>query len=303
MFGYIIANKPELKIKEYEIYQSYYCGLCKALGKNGGHTARLSLSYDMTFVYIVLSALYEPKEKQNREHCILHPVTGRMVTKNEIADYVADMSLLMTYLKGRDDWKDRETIRKSIAGRLTMDMTEKSYKRIRQKYKKKVGFILSCMKRLDQGEKAFSNDIDCMAGAFGDIMGEVFCMNRDMWEQTIRKMGFYLGKFIYLMDAYEDIEEDIKTKNYNPFFDAYKRLGKEMFDEYAKKVLLMMMADCTKEFERLPIVENAELIRNILYAGVWTKLRRKNIKDKGEASDIIKPKAPAHYIWHKQKYE
>lgn len=275
MFGYIIVNKPELKIKEYEIYKSYYCGLCKALGKNGGQTARLSLSYDMTFVYIVLSALYEPKKRQTMEHCVLHPATKRPVTKNRIADYAADMSVLMTYLKGRDDWKDRETIRKSIAGRLTMDMTEKSYKRIRQKYQKKVGFILSCMKRLDEGEKELSNDIDCMAGAFGDIMGEVFCMKNDMWEQTVRKLGFYLGKFIYLMDAYEDIEADIKTNNYNPFYDAYQRLGRDMFDEYAKKVLLMMMADCTREFERLPIVENAELIRNILYAGVWTKFRRK----------------------------
>lgn len=286
MFGYIIANKPELKIKEYDIYRSYYCGLCKALGKNGGQTARLSLSYDMTFIYMVLSSLYEPKMRQNMEHCILHPVTKRMVTKNEIADYVADMSVLMTYLKGRDDWKDRETIKKSIAGRLTMDVTEKSFKRIREKYPEKTRFILSRMKKLDEGEKNLSNDIDYMAGAFGDIMGEVFCMKNDMWEQTVRKMGFYLGKFIYLMDAYEDIEEDIRTKNYNPFFDAYKKLGKEKFDGYAEKVLLMMMADCTKEFERLPVIENAELIRNILYAGVWTKFTGKNIKDKGEVSEM-----------------
>ena len=275
MFGYITANKPELKIKEYNIYRSYYCGLCKALGKNGKQSARLSLSYDMTFVYIVLSSLYEPKKIQAMEHCILHPVTKGMVTKNEIADYVADMSVVMTYLKGGDDWKDRESIRKTIAGRLIMKLEEKSYKRIRKKYREKTGFIISRMKRLDEGERSLSRDIDYMAGAFGDIMGEIFCMNSDIWEQTVRKMGFYLGKFIYLMDAYDDIEEDIKTRNYNPFFDAYKRLGREMFDEYAGKLLVMMMADCTKEFERLPIVENAELIRNILYAGVWTKFNGK----------------------------
>lgn len=279
MFGYITANKPELKIKEYNIYRSYYCGLCKALGKNGRQSARVSLSYDMTFVYLLLSSLYEPKHTQTIEHCILHPVTRVMITRNEIADYVADMSVLMTYLKGRDDFKDRETIGKSIAGRLIMDIEEKSFKRIREKYPHKVSFILSQMKRLDEGEKALSRNIDYMAGSFGHIMGEVFCMNNDLWEQTVRRMGFFLGKFIYLMDAYEDIRKDIKTNNYNPFFDAYKRLGRETFDEYAKKVLLMMMADCTKEFERLPIVDNAELIRNILYAGVWTKFERKKMKD------------------------
>ena len=282
MFGYIIANKPELKIKEYEIYKSYYCGLCKTLGKNSGQIARLSLSYDMTFVYIVLSALYEPKKSRKTEKCVLHPVKKQYIMVNSIADYVADMSVLMTYLKGRDDWKDRETIEKSIAGRLTMDITEKSYKQIKEKYHNKVSFILSRMKRLDEGEK-HSSDIDYMAGAFGDIMGEVFCMNNDIWEPTVRKMGFYLGKFIYLMDAYEDIEKDIKTKNYNPFFDAYGRLGKEMFDEYAEKILIMMMADCTREFERLPIVENAELIRNILYSGVWTKYRK--IKGNGKKDE------------------
>ncbi len=282
MFGYIIANKPELKIKEYEIYKSYYCGLCKTLGKNSGQIARLSLSYDMTFVYIVLSALYEPKESRKPEKCVLHPVKKQCVMVNSIADYVADMSVFMTYLKGRDDWKDRETMKKSIAGRLTMDITEKSYKQIKEKYHNKVSFILSRMKRLDEGEK-HNSDIDYMAGAFGDIMGEVFCMNNDIWEMTVRKMGFYLGKFIYLMDAYEDIEKDIKTKNYNPFFDAYRRLGKEMFDEYAEKILIMMMADCTREFEKLPIVENVELIRNILYSGVWTKYRK--IKGNGKKDE------------------
>ena len=150
MFGYIIANKPELKIKEYEIYKSYYCGLCKTLGKNSGQIARLSLSYDMTFVYIVLSALYEPKKSRKTEKCVFHPVKKQYIMVNSIADYVADMSVLMTYLKGRDDWKDRETIEKSIAGRLTMDITEKSYKQIKEKYHNKVSFILSRMKRLDR---------------------------------------------------------------------------------------------------------------------------------------------------------
>ncbi len=277
MFGYIAANKPELKIKEYNVYRSYYCGLCKALGKKGRQCARLSLSYDMAFVYLFLSSLYEPKKTKKNEHCILHPVTRVMVTENKIADYTADMSVLMTYLNGRDDFKDRETIGKSVAGRLVMDAQEKDYKKIREKYPRKVGIILSYMKKLDEGEKDLSRDIDYMAGSFGHIMGEILCMNSDIWESTVRGMGFYLGKFIYLMDAYEDIENDIKKKNYNPFFDAYKRLGREGLYEYAKKILLIMMADCTKEFERLPIVDNAELMRNILYSGVWTKFERKRI--------------------------
>ena len=81
-------------------------------------------------------------------------------------------------------------------------------------------------------------------------------------------MGFYLGKFIYLMDAYEDIEEDIHTGNYNPFKVLY---AEEKFEETVHEILTMMMAECCRAFERLPVVENIDIIRNILYSGVFAK--------------------------------
>ncbi len=271
MFGYITVNKPELKVKEFDAYHSYYCGLCKALGREGGQIARLSLSYDMTFIYILLSALYEPRGKEGMESCALHPAKSRLVIHNAIAEYVSDMSILMAYLKGRDDFKDRESLKKSIAGRIRMDILKKSYIRVCGKYPEKTKYIISQMISLDEGEKSGNTDIDYMAGLFGNIMGEVFCIKNDIWEKQLRKMGFFLGKFIYIMDAYEDVKRDEKSNSYNPFADRYRQSD---FDEYIKEILIMMMADCTAAFEIMPIIKNAELIRNILYSGVWIKYKK-----------------------------
>lgn len=99
-------------------------------------------------------------------------------------------------------------------------------------------------------------------------MAEVFVYKDDMWKDDLYKVGFYLGKYIYLLDAYEDIEQDVKTGDYNPFKEYHKG---EQFDEQVLHLLLMMIGECTDAFERLPLVENAEILRNILYSGVWVR--------------------------------
>lgn len=106
MFGYIILNKSEIKFKEFDVYRSYYCGLCKELKKSSGNFSRLLLSYDMTFIYILLTALYEPETVVARERCGLNPTKKQLTRKNEIGQYIADMSTIMTYYKCRDDWQD-----------------------------------------------------------------------------------------------------------------------------------------------------------------------------------------------------
>ena len=99
-------------------------------------------------------------------------------------------------------------------------------------------------------------------------MAEIFAWRQDEWEQDLRSMGFFLGKFIYLMDAYEDVEQDQKTGNYNVFLRMSQQEG---FEQNSERILSMMMSECARAFERLPIVENAEILRNILYSGVWRR--------------------------------
>lgn len=132
------------------------------------------------------------------------------------------------------------------------------------------------MRKIDEGERQNNQNIDEMAGYFGNIMAELFIYKEDEWQQSLRMMGFFLGKFIYLMDAYDDFFDDLEKGNYNPFL----KMGREeKFDEKVGKILLMMMAECTKVFEQLPILENVELLRNILYAGVWVKYEEVKNRD------------------------
>ena len=146
------------------------------------------------------------------------------------------------------------------------------------------------MREMAQEEKRQNQDIDRMAGLFGEIMGEILAARADEWQESLKSMGNFLGKFIYLMDAYEDIEEDIKQHRYNPFV---KKFESPDFEEEVKTILTMMMAGCCREFEKLPIIENAEILRNILYSGVWYRYemihqKREAEKEKRESGQKVK---------------
>ena len=284
MFGYIVVNKPEMKFREFDMYQSYYCGLCKSLKDRYGKRGQMTLSYDMTFLALLLGSLYEPETTCGYRRCIAHPVEKHLYRQNAFTDYAADMNLLLSYEKCLDDWKDEHKTSK----RLMAALLKSKNKQVYEKYPEKIEKIGQCMDRIHEYERAESCSIDEVAGAFGEIMAEIFAYRQDEWEETLRRMGFFFGKFIYLMDAYEDIETDVEKGTYNPFKNIYQR---EDFEESAGKVLLMMMAECSKAYERLPIVENAQILRNILYSGVWSKYDQvKENRQKSSESERNKKK-------------
>lgn len=264
MFGYIVVNQPELRIREYEMYHSYYCGLCRVLKQKYGRIGQITLSYDMTFILMLLSGLYEPETVCGQSRCIMHPGKKHDYRYNELTEYVTDMNVLLTYYKCLDDWKDD---RKQLQ-RLMAKMLEKKTGNSRRKYRLKLERIAGIMEELAQAETQGETDLDQMAGRFGKIMAEIVTYRRDEWESTLHRFGFYLGKFIYLLDAYEDIEEDLKRGRYNPL---EKRYGEPDFEQNCQDILVMMMSACCREFEQLPILENVEILRNILYSGVWSR--------------------------------
>uniref|UniRef100_UPI004056CFC2 DUF5685 family protein n=1 Tax=Acetatifactor sp. TaxID=1872090 RepID=UPI004056CFC2 len=275
MFGYIIINKGEMKFKEFDIYHSYYCGLCQALKQSYGAKGQISLTYDMTFLVLLLSSLYEPETDKREIKCIAHPFEKHLVRTNPFSYYGADMNVLFTYYKCRDDWEDDRKITRMAYGKLL----EKAYKEVCSKYSEKAIKIDRLMRRLSEEEKKQNQDIDQMAGLFGEIMGEMLAVKNDEWQDELMAMGNYLGKFIYLMDAYEDIEEDIRERRYNPLISRFQNPD---FEEEIKTILTMIMAACCKEFEKLPIIENVEILRNILYSGIWYRYEMVYQKRKAE---------------------
>ena len=287
MFGYIIINKGDMKFKEFDIYHSYYCGLCRVLKERYGLTGQFTLSYDMTFLVMILSSLYEPDTKLDVTKCVAHPFEKHVVRTNEFTEYAADMNVLFTYYKCRDDWEDDKKVSRLAYSKLL----KKAYRNVCARYGEKARRIDSLLRELTHEEKKQNRDIDQMAGVFGSIMGEMMSPREDEWQEELRSMGSFLGKFIYLLDAYEDIEEDIRKGRFNPLV---RRFDNPDFEEEIKKILTMMMAECCKVFEKLPLIDNVEILRNILYSGIWYRYEavrqrrqkeRENEKGKQKVSD------------------
>ena len=264
MFGYIAINKAEMKFRDFDIYHAYYCGLCKDLKERYGRSGQITLSYDMTFLIILLSGLYEPPAEDSIRNCVAHPFQKHAARTNEITPYAADMNIVLSYYNCLDDWTDEHKKKAWINSRLLRSKV----KQIEKTYPEKVKLICDMLAQISSCEKANEQDLDKMAGLFGEIMAEIFVWKQDIWKDSLHRMGFFLGKFIYLMDAYEDIDDDITNACYNPFMQFRER---EDFDDYCKQILTMMIAECSREFEKLPILTHAEILRNILYSGVWCR--------------------------------
>jgi hypothetical protein len=229
----------------------------------------------MTFLVMLLSSLYEPETVTGKTNCLPHPFEKHETKINVFSEYAADMNILLTYLKCLDDWEDDKKYGKLLFG----EVLRSAYRKIRGVYPDKIYRIEKAMADLRSLEKQNANDIDKAAGLFGEIMAEIVDYQADEWQDGLRRLGFYLGKFIYLMDAYEDIEKDLKDNNYNPLWKKYQAPD---FEEECGAILTMMMAECSKEFEKLPIIENADILRNILYSGVW--YRYEQVHQKREKS-------------------
>ena len=343
MFGYVVVNKPELKFREFDVYRAYYCGLCHSLSKRHGLSGQLTLSYDMTFLVILLSSLYEPEHNVTSKRCVVHPLRRQNIISSEFTDYVADMNVILSYFKCLDDWHDDRSVLKlayskllkkgSIGKNLKSDYstTESTTKcdsySLNQtstrecdsnllnhtstgecdlnllnhtpthecdsnsyftddsghlhispdySYKDKINAISSLLDELGTREKMNETNVDVVAGLFGKIMQILFVPFDDIYAKGLGRMGFYLGKFIYIMDAFDDVEEDVKKGRYNVFSNCYTDPD---FETRIKDMLTMMMAECSDAFEMLPAVDNADILRNILYSGVWNSYERRVAKN------------------------
>lgn len=264
MFGYVIVNKGDLTFREFDVYHSYYCGLCKTLKEKYGVLGQLALNYDMTFLVMLLSSLYEPQTDYTREGCVTHLFMKQGISKNEITQFGADMTILLTAYKCEDDWQDE----KKLSRKLYESALHGRMSKVKEKYRDKAEIIEVCFANLHRLEQENCDKPDKMAAIFGKVMEELFVYREDEWEETLRSMGFYLGKYIYLLDAYEDLEKDKKQKNYNPFST---RSELPDFEEECRIVLTSAISECTRAFEMLPLIDNVKILRNILYSGVWYK--------------------------------
>lgn len=278
MFGYVKINKMDLTFREYEHYRGYYCGLCKYLKDNHGEISRLSLNYDITFLVILLTSIYRPEHTIIEEGCITNPFKKKKKIINEITEYAASMNVLLAYYKLEDNLNDDRKIKDILAYHIYKGKLELAY----EKYPKKAEFIKEQLDKLNNLEKERNTNIDMVSNTFGNIMGEVFAYKNDEFEQRLRMIGFNLGKYIYILDAYEDLEKDLKKGRYNPFLDYIDK--KEELKERVDKLISISLGIVGRNIDNLNIKVNTGIIDNIVYSGVF--LRYKNILEKGCEANV-----------------
>lgn len=278
MFGYVRINKMDLTFREFDYYKGYYCGLCKYLKENHGEVSRLSLNYDITFLIVILTALYKLDSDITYERCIANPLKKKMRIVNEITEYAASMNILLSYYKLEDNLYDDNGIKDKLAYELYKGKLKKAY----EKYPQKAEYIKQQLGNLRELEKQESKSIDKVSNTFGNLMEEIFVYKKDEYEQNLRNIGFNLGKYIYILDAYEDLEEDNKKGRYNPFIDYIDK--KEELKNKVDRLISMSLGMATKNIEQLNLEFNKSIIDNIIYSGVY--LRYKSILEKGCESNV-----------------
>ena len=275
MFGYVNVNWKEITPEQKKRFGAVYCGVCRRIREQSGNLARLGLQYDCAFLSLLQMSLYEPEETAGPNACMLHPISKRPWVDNDCIRYGADMNVALAYYKCLDDLRDEG---RRSAGKMAA-VFEKNMPRIRQDYPRQCAAIDKCLEELERLEKRGCPNPDEPANCFGELMAELLVYRQDLWEGDLRQLGFQLGRFIYLLDAAVDFEKDKKHGNYNPYLSmGMTEPDWDKWEEY----LLLTAARCTEGYERLPLVQDKDILDNILYSGIWAGYRgKKKEEDQG----------------------
>ena len=259
MFGYVRPSLTVLTEAEQARYRGHYCGLCHAIGARHGQLARMALTFDLTYLTIFLGSLYEPEEQSGEGRCLPHPRKGHGWTRSSVTDYAADMTIALTYHKLLDDWQDDH----NLAAKGASAWLKKAYAKVGAAYPRQCEAIERTLRDLAEVEKRRDPSPDAAARCFGELMAELFVMDEDYWANALRAFGYSLGRYIYLLDATCDYDKDAKKSGYNPVILMEKR------PEDMRDTLELLLGDASAAFEKLPLIQDEGILRNILYSGVW----------------------------------
>lgn len=319
MLGYVQIDRGELKVREYEIYCGYYCGVCKSIGRRYGQLPRMALSYDAAFLAIILAALEDTPDAPTPEHCIGHRIKKKTIIRNKAIDYAADVMLILAWYKLLDDAHDEG----KLSAKLTAGFLKGIYKKLHSRHPALCSGIEEHLHRLTSLEKEKCAQLDLAAEAFSKIMEIIFTEGArtvlgeadsesknentfdssspddsanaqetpqtfltidetlpSMTPQTaLAKVGYHMGKWIYLMDAIDDIEENLESGAYNPLlyrfdFDAQAETPAEFrqrIENDLKFNLYHYLAMVGNYVNSLDIKKNQGIIENVIYFGLNRK--------------------------------
>lgn len=278
MFGYIRPFKPHMRNFEYEIYSSFYCGLCKELGKKYGQIFRMTLSYDFAFLGLLYNAYHSKCNTIKKKRCIAHPIKKKnCVCCGENLDYTCATAVISVYHKICDEIADRGVF-SSVFFRLLRRFMKKSYRKASEKYPeiaKKTELYMNLQTEIER-EKTSSIDRACEPTA--QIMANI-AKNISTDESDRKKLsgfGYHLGRFIYLADAYDDIEKDKKKGNYNPLLLNFDSVSEAK--DFAMQNINLSLGQAAEFYSKLNISKFRDILDNVIYLGLpnFNKFKNKN---------------------------
>ena len=267
MFGYIRAYKPEMRVKEFEMYKTVYCSLCKKLGENYGLLSRFTLNYDFTFLSLLELSLNPETCDIKRKCCTFNPLKKCNYCANLSVgfDLPAAAAMIMLYYKILDNTHDEKGI-KRLGAKFAKAVFSSSHKKAAKRYGEVEKYVADYIAEQNEFEKSEKLNLDAAADPTAKVLGKIFALfGKNSGEQrALRRLGYCMGRYVYIMDAVNDYDADLKHGSYNPFKDKTKD---EML-ESAKKAVMFSAFEAQKAFELLSICKFKDILGNIIYLGL-----------------------------------
>lgn len=276
LFGYIKVSKGELKIKEYELYKGVYCTLCKVLGKNYGLVSRFTLNYDFTFLTLLNMALRDGCDKFSQKSCSFNPFKKCQFC-NDVTPFEmpAAAAMIMSYYKLLDNINDEKGIKK-LGFLLLKPFLKSANKKAKAKYpviEQIVAEYISTQNRLEsQNCQSIDEIADPTAKALSQIL--MLCSEDSAQKRVLERMGYCLGRYIYLLDAYCDLQDDLKSGSYN----VLKNKPEAEIREYIKSQIYFCINESAMAFELLDIKKYKTILGNIIYLGLEDTAKKEILK-------------------------
>lgn len=293
LFGYVKPDKAELKIKEYETYKAVYCSLCKTLGKEYGILTRFFLTYDATFFVLFLKCVFQKEpDCAHNGVCRFNPLKKcNYIDEDDFLKKAAALTVIMFYYKVRDNLADSPFYKK-IALYLIYPYIKAKFKKAQSRFPQYDGIIKAQTDRQALIEKEKSDSVDLACDPSAKALSEIFTLDmpESLQKELAKRTAYCLGRWVYLMDAFDDLESDISAFRYNPFIYVYGLNGpKAAVSEKQEKEIIARIRisanEAASSFERLDKNCYNSITENIIFDGMENELNlliSKKKKKRGE---------------------
>ncbi len=234
MFGYVKPVAKELLVKEHEFYKATYCGICRSMKKHTGGLSIATITYDSVFLALIRMAYIPDGElDSSMRRCIAHPLKKRCMLKdNSAIEYTARAFAILAYYKMKDDLADEGFAKRMLVG-LTRPVL--SFAKSKASLTELAETVKDRLDKINEIERERREGIDEPAGLFGELLGEIFSYGLLGSDRLVTyECGYHMGKFIYLADAIDDYDKDLKRNKYNPYVISYK--GEKLTQENKQNV-------------------------------------------------------------------